>query len=227
MRSSVVGAFYSKNLNMAWEIGCMTSVPTHNNLEPILCAGVVSVLCAAAITGVGWSQAFQDAIARVENWRTSVPCYPHEVAIGPSYSNQDPAYVAHHLKGAFEAANAGKCDGAFTRENGDDLPLSQRPPRQSSLIPDTKISAILRKTARHGPVTATPQPRSPERSRVRALAPKPFPLNGGATSKCQTIFTTSPGASARLPRTPGSPADPDPSPPAPARRPSSSPHILR
>jgi ADP-ribosylglycohydrolase len=121
MRSSVVGAFYSKNLNIAWEIGCMTSVPTHNNLEPILCAGVVSVLCAAAITGVGWSQAFQDAIARVENWRTSVPCYPHEVAIGPGYSNQDPAYVAHHLKGAFEAAETETSDGAFTRGNGDDF----------------------------------------------------------------------------------------------------------
>ena len=227
MRSSVVGAFYGKDLDFAWKIGCITSVPTHNNLEPILCAGVVSVLCAAGIKGLGWSEAFHEAIARVENWESSVPQYPREVVIGPGYNNQDPAYVALHLNRAFAAAKTGTPDGTFTRENGDDFATVPAQLRQSSSILATTISETLRKTAPRGQVTATLPPLLPARSLVLASALRPFLPNGGATLRCPTTFTTSPRASISPSRIPGSPVDPDPSPPEPALRPSSSPRTSR
>jgi ADP-ribosylglycohydrolase len=121
MRSSVVGSYYQRDLDTAWRIGCLTSVPTHNNLEPILCAGVVSLLCASGIAGLSWPEAFRAATERVENWRSSVPCYPQEVPLGAGFSNHDPDCVASHLTSAFNLARTDVTDGAFTRENGNDF----------------------------------------------------------------------------------------------------------
>src|SRR6202034_2650925 len=46
MRSGVVGVMYWQNPNYAFRIGALQSVCTHNNLEAILGAGVVSYLVA-------------------------------------------------------------------------------------------------------------------------------------------------------------------------------------
>src|ERR1700739_3720340 len=51
MRSGIVGCMYWQNPEFAFRIGCLTSVPTHNNLEPILAAGTVAYLVAAQIKG--------------------------------------------------------------------------------------------------------------------------------------------------------------------------------
>lgn len=121
MRSSVVGAFYHRDLSMAWRIGCLTAVPTHNNLEPILCAGAVAVLCAANIHGMSWPNALRNVLMRIEDWEHSVPSYPQQVKLGSEFADQNPWYPATHLSIAFLMAQAAKDDHEFSEWNGNDF----------------------------------------------------------------------------------------------------------
>jgi len=121
MRSSVVGAYYHRDLEMAWQVGCMTSIPTHNNLESILCAGAVALLCGSAIAGKSWAEAVGDVIHRVENYETTVLEFPKEVKIGSGYSDQNPLHVAGHIAKAFVMAKGGTEDKDFANVNGDDF----------------------------------------------------------------------------------------------------------
>jgi len=121
MRSSVVGAFYHRDFNMAWRIGCLTAVPTHNNLEPILCAGAVAVLCAASIAGLSWPNAVKEVLVRIENWEKSVPYFPKQVKLGSEFEDQNPWYTATHLSIAYLMAQSAKEDREFSRWNGNDF----------------------------------------------------------------------------------------------------------
>src|SRR5271157_1117388 len=55
MRAAVVGAAYWKAPEFAFRIGGLTSVPTHNNLEAILGAAIVSYVVASVIGGTEFS----------------------------------------------------------------------------------------------------------------------------------------------------------------------------
>ena len=121
MRSSVIGAFFHRNLDMAWRIGCLSSVPTHNNLEPILCAGTVALLCAASIAGVDWPEALRRVLARIEDWENSVPYFPEHVKLGSRYEDQNPWYTATHFSNAYLLAQIAKDDSALSRSNGNDF----------------------------------------------------------------------------------------------------------
>jgi len=121
MRSSVVGAFYHRDLNMSWRIGCLTAVPTHNNLEPILCSGAVALLSAASISGLSWSKAVQEVLERIANWETSVPYFPREVKLGSKFEDQNPWYTASHLGIAFIMGHSAKDDREFFDWNGNDF----------------------------------------------------------------------------------------------------------
>jgi ADP-ribosylglycohydrolase len=95
MRSGIVGCYYWKRPVYAFRIGCLTSVCTHNNLEPILAAGVVSFLVAALIKGVEYGDAVAQALLLCANFELPdvVPSYPKEVALGRKYDNQNPWYA--------------------------------------------------------------------------------------------------------------------------------------
>jgi ADP-ribosylglycohydrolase len=121
MRSSVVGAFYHRDLDMAWHIGCLSSVPTHNNLEPILCAGAVALLCAASIAGQSWPDALRHVLARIENWETTVPYFPSQIQLGSRHQDQNPWYTATHFAMAYLRAETAKDDADFTPWNGNDF----------------------------------------------------------------------------------------------------------
>ncbi|MGZ4816638.1 MAG: ADP-ribosylglycohydrolase family protein [Terriglobales bacterium] len=120
MRSSVIGAFYHRDLDMAWHIGCLSSVPTHNNLEPILCSGAVALLCAASISGLSWPEAIKQVLMRIEDWENSVPYYP-QVKVGSRYEDQNPWYTATHLSIAYVSAQSAKQDREFALWNGNDF----------------------------------------------------------------------------------------------------------
>lgn len=121
MRSSVVGAFYHRDLDMAWRIGCLSAVPTHNNLEPILCAGAVALMCAASIAGFSWPDVLKQVLIRIEDWENSVPYFPDQVKLGSRFEDQNPWYTATHLSNAYFMAQTAKEDGEFTNWNGNDF----------------------------------------------------------------------------------------------------------
>jgi ADP-ribosylglycohydrolase len=104
MRSGIVGCMYWKNPEYAFRIGCLTSVCTHNNLEPILAAGTVAFLVAAQIAGRSYSQAVAEALVLCSKFNDSylVPVYPTEVKLGFEYGDQNPWKLA----GIFGAAYA-------------------------------------------------------------------------------------------------------------------------
>lgn len=121
MRSSVVGAIYHRDINMAWRVGCLTAVPTHNNLEPILCAGAVAVLCAASIQGLTWQNALRKVLVLIENWERTVPFYPEQVPLGSQFQHQNPWYTATHLSIAYLMGEAAQEDHEFSEWNGNDF----------------------------------------------------------------------------------------------------------
>lgn len=103
MRSGIVGCYYWKNPEYAFRIGCLTSVPTHNNLEPILSAGVVAYLVAAQIKLMNLNEAVANALLLCSDYNNPyrVPSYPRNVRIGTEYTDQNPVYAAALFGAAF------------------------------------------------------------------------------------------------------------------------------
>lgn len=121
MRSSIVGCAYWKNPYYAFRVGCMTAVPTHNNLEAILTAGMVSYLVAESINGTPFHQSVHQALKLAHEYSSTVPLWPSKVPIGYGYSDQNPAYVVAHISKAYMAAKAGMTPKEFREYNGDDF----------------------------------------------------------------------------------------------------------
>lgn len=122
MRSSVVGAFYHRDLRMAWEVGCMTAIPTHNNLEAILMAGTVSLLCACGINGMPFAEAMTLVFRNIAHFNETVPQFPKNVSLGEGYNDQNPWYAASHLAQAYAGARSVTVtDARFHQLNGDDF----------------------------------------------------------------------------------------------------------
>ena len=103
MRSGVVGCMYWKNPEYAFRIGCLTSVCTHNNLEPILAAGTVAFLVAAQIAGRPYSQAVAEALVLCSKFNSPylVPSYPIDVKLGFAYEDQNPWKLAGNFGAAY------------------------------------------------------------------------------------------------------------------------------
>jgi ADP-ribosylglycohydrolase len=76
MRSGVIGALYWQSPDYAFRIGCLTSVPTHNNLEAILGSGMVSFLVASLVAGAEFPQAIADGINLCSFFEQTVPGWP-------------------------------------------------------------------------------------------------------------------------------------------------------
>ncbi len=124
MRSGVVGAYYWDQPDYAFRIGCLTSVNTHYNLEPILGAGIVSYLVAASIKGIEFSTAVGCALKLASEFddMTVVPYYPQQVKLGPGEADQAPWYAVGHIAAAFCFGNGKRVNiNAFNKWNGDDF----------------------------------------------------------------------------------------------------------
>jgi len=76
MRAGIIGARYWKQPAYAFRLGCLISVPTHNNLESILASGMVAFLVAASIAGREWDEAVADGLELCSAFENNVPDYP-------------------------------------------------------------------------------------------------------------------------------------------------------
>jgi ADP-ribosylglycohydrolase len=103
MRSGVVGCVYWRTPELAFRIGCLTSVCTHNNLEAILAAGTVAYLVAAQIGGTSFAEAVANALLLCADFDNPmrVPSYPQDVKIGSGYHNQNPWYTVARFGAAY------------------------------------------------------------------------------------------------------------------------------
>jgi len=101
MRASVIGAAYWKNPVLAFKLGCISSVITHNNLESNLASGGVAYLVALAINGVTLHIAVGKLIELMTDWKNSVPVVAQ--AIGTA--DQDPMFVVRKIAAAYAYAN--------------------------------------------------------------------------------------------------------------------------
>ena len=102
MRSGIVGCMYWRNPEYAFRIGCLTSVCTHNNLEPILAAGTVAFLVAAQIAGHSFDRAMGEVLVLCSKFNNPsvVPLYPTDVKLGFEYEDQNPWKLAAHFGAA-------------------------------------------------------------------------------------------------------------------------------
>ena len=124
MRSGVVGAYYWDRPDYAFRIGCLTSVNTHYNLEPILGAGIVSYLVAASIKGIEFSTAVGCALKLASSFNdmTVVPYYPQQVQLASGEADQAPWHAIGHIAAAFCFGNGNRVNiQAFNKWNGDDF----------------------------------------------------------------------------------------------------------
>ena len=124
MRSGVVGAMYWAYPEYAFRIGCLTSVPTHNNLEAILSAGMVSFLVAASISGVEFFQTVGDGL-NLCSWfmdsqgNPSVPMWPVDLPLNNDDDGQSPWKTVASFGAALAYGISKMGIKDFTKFNGD------------------------------------------------------------------------------------------------------------
>jgi ADP-ribosylglycohydrolase len=115
MRASVIGAAYCLNPMYAFMLGCLTSVPTHNNLEAILAAGGVSFLVARSINNVPFPQAVHELI----NIMSDLGNVPDE-ALAKDTTDQSQLFCVTRISAAFAASIARMDFDKFRSYNGND-----------------------------------------------------------------------------------------------------------
>lgn len=123
MRSGVIGAYYWKNPDYAFRIGCLSSVPTHNNIEPILAAGAVAYLVASAINGVGFDLSLARLFDKMGEFQKPhiVPYYPTEVKFGSARSDQNPWFTIGHIAAGYAYGVSGIPLEDYVKTVGDDF----------------------------------------------------------------------------------------------------------
>jgi ADP-ribosyl-[dinitrogen reductase] hydrolase len=127
MRSGVVGAVYWQIPEYAFRIGALQSVNTHNNLEAILGAGVVSYLVAASIRGDSFPQAIADVLLLCARFNdpTIVATYPKNVPLDDSRAGQSPWRCIAKFGSAYAlGVGGGITPKEFAQINGDDFSVT-------------------------------------------------------------------------------------------------------
>lgn len=134
MRSGVIGAMYWNFPEYAFRIGCLSSIPTHNNLESILGSGLVAYLVAQSIKGVNWDIAVGDAIKTASDFDFSCPLWnqdpplhkdieipcPQFGVLGTDFEKPNPWYLCGHLGAAYAYGKSPLDIKTFRKWNGDD-----------------------------------------------------------------------------------------------------------
>lgn len=123
MRSAVVGAMYWKAPEFAFRIGGLSAVPTHNNLEAILGAAIVSSTVAYLIAGTSYQDALASSLRLASDWRDPflVPLYPLDVPVGSGQDEQSPWYAVGHVSAAaIQGFDPDTSIEAFRKVNGND-----------------------------------------------------------------------------------------------------------
>jgi ADP-ribosylglycohydrolase len=77
MRASTVGMALYPDPEFAFEIGALTSVPTHNNIETQIASGTVAFLVAASIGGYSFDSAVANLFEILGSWEQHIPLHTH------------------------------------------------------------------------------------------------------------------------------------------------------
>jgi ADP-ribosyl-[dinitrogen reductase] hydrolase len=123
MRAGIVGARYWKDAPLAFRVGCLTSVNTHNNLESILAAGMVAFLVARSIQGCGFPEAVAEGLALCADFENQIPDYPtNTVPMNNTRDGQSPwKAIASFSRGFILGDAADVTVAEFLKENGNDF----------------------------------------------------------------------------------------------------------
>lgn len=122
MRAGIIGARYWKSPAYAFRLGCLTSVPTHNNLEAILSSGMVAYLVAASIAGVPWAEAVGGGLELCSAFQNNVPDYPtNNVPFDNTRDGQAPWKVVMQFANGFVYGTGNIAADEFLRTNGNDF----------------------------------------------------------------------------------------------------------
>lgn len=122
MRAGIVGARYWKSPAYAFRVGCLTSIPTHNNLESILAAGMVAYLVASAIAGRDFEDSLADGLELCAGYEYNVPGYPtNNVQLGNGRDQQSPWKVIMQFANAYIRQNGLQTPAEFLKTNGNDF----------------------------------------------------------------------------------------------------------
>lgn len=113
MRAASVGCYYWQNPVMAFQVGALTSVPTHANLESMMAAGGVAFLVARAIAGRAFADSIFLLLDCMDNWQELM-------IFKPECTDQRVEFAIARVGQAFAAAMAGKTVADFKRFNGHD-----------------------------------------------------------------------------------------------------------
>jgi ADP-ribosyl-[dinitrogen reductase] hydrolase len=122
MRSGIVGAMYWQYPDYAFRIGALSAVPTHNNLEAILAAGMVSYLVAASIKGISFQLALAEAMMLAADFENPVvvPTYPVDVPLRGGETGQAPWLVIAKASAAYCWGTGQTYAKDFVAFNGED-----------------------------------------------------------------------------------------------------------
>jgi ADP-ribosylglycohydrolase len=115
MRSGIIGAYYWKNPDYAFRIGALSAICTHNNLEPMLGAGMVAYLVAAMINHGDFAQAVGDGILLCGDFPNTIPFYPANIKYGVGFSDQNPWYAVSRFGAAYALGAAAHTSEAVTK----------------------------------------------------------------------------------------------------------------
>jgi ADP-ribosyl-[dinitrogen reductase] hydrolase len=122
MRAGVIGARYWKNPPYAFSLGCLTSIPTHNNLESILASGMVAYLVAASIVGIPWADAVARGLELCSMFENTVPNYPtNSVPLNDQRDGQSPWKAITLFSNGYIYATGNVPADEFLKNNGNDF----------------------------------------------------------------------------------------------------------
>ena len=113
MRAASVGCYYRENPVQAFQVGALTSVPTHANLESMLASGGVAFLVANAISGVAFSKSIFQLLVCMDQWQDLM-------LYVPECTDQRVEFAVARVGQAFSGAMSGMTVSEFHRFNGND-----------------------------------------------------------------------------------------------------------
>jgi ADP-ribosyl-[dinitrogen reductase] hydrolase len=122
MRAGIIGARYWKNPPYAFSLGCLTSIPTHNNLESILASGMVAYLVAASIVGIPWADAVARGLELCSMFMSTVPGYPtNSVPLNDERDGQSPWKAIMQFSNGYIYGTGDVDPEEFLKTNGNDF----------------------------------------------------------------------------------------------------------